>query len=288
MKDFIDKAQKSIYNPEYYHELLTRPKGYSWKYYWSLALLLAVFMTVVSSLPLVPTINKVLREFPGSFLAYYPDELEVNINQGIVSPNVNEPYYLPIPQKWSMPIATTSNMLYLGVIDTKTPVSLEQFEAYKAAFWISGNALVVKDQDGSVRISKFGPTVSYVINEENLHGILDRVEPYFRFVAPVVVLAIFVGMILSFVLNLAYLLFGALLVFILGHVIKQKWSYGTSYRLCLHASTLPLLVGLALSILPLGVVDVPLLSTALLVGVVYANFRHTPPVHEAPTPPTVA
>ena len=114
---------------------------------------------------------------------------------------------------------------------------------------------------------------------------LNTIQPFFKFVAPILVLVIFVAMLLSFVLNLLYLLFGALLVMLMGKLVKQNWTYGTAYRLCLHATTLPLIVGLAFSMLPIGAENIPFLSTGLLLMVVYMNFRNVTKVDVAPTPP---
>ena len=61
MKDFIEHIQKSIYAPEYYRELPSRPSSHSWKYYGSLAMFLATLMTIVTSLPLIPRMNEFLE-----------------------------------------------------------------------------------------------------------------------------------------------------------------------------------------------------------------------------------
>ena len=114
---------------------------------------------------------------------------------------------------------------------------------------------------------------------------MNTLQPFFKFVAPILVLVVFVAMLLSFVLNLLYLLFGALLVLVMGKIMKQNFSYSTSYRICLHATTLPLIVGLAFSLLPIGGSHIPFFSTVLLLVVVYVNFYKTPPAHTAPVPP---
>lgn len=250
-------------------------------------MLLAVFMTIASTIPIVPLVNTSLNDFSRNLLSYYPDELVLTINQGVVSTNVDEPYYLPMPAVMRAHVATSTDLQYLAVIDTHTPVSVEQFKAYKAGFWVSKEYLVADDNTGGIRITKFGPQVTYTLNEQSVQDMLSAVQPFFKFVAPMLVIVIFVAMLLSFVLNLLYLLFGALLVLLMGKVMKQNWTYGTAYRLCLHATTLPLIVGLAFSLLPLGAGNIPFLSTVLLLLVVYFNFYKTPVVHDAPTPPAV-
>ena len=247
-------------------------------------MLLAVFMTIVSTIPLIPSVNTTLNDLSRNIIAYYPDELEVRIDKGEVSTNVSEPYYLAMPKIMREHVATATDLEYLGVIDTHAQVSLEQFKAYKAGFWISKEYIIADDGNGGIRISKFGPQMTYTINKSTVQGIMNTLQPFIKFVAPILVLVIFVAMLLSFVLNLLYLLFGALIVWLMGKLMKQNWTYGSSYRICLHATTLPLIVGLALSLLPIGA-GIPFFSTILLLIVVYVNFHKTPPAHVAPMPP---
>lgn len=285
MQQFIEHIQKSIYSPEYYRELLTRPASYSWKYYWSFTMLLAVFMTIASTIPLVPLVNNTLNDLSKNIIAYYPDELEVHIEKGVVSTNVSEPYYLAMPTILRENIATATELQYLGVIDTHTQVTVEQFKAYKAGFWISKEYLIAADGNGGIRISKFGPQMTHTINESSVQSLMDSLQPFFKFVAPILVLVIFVAMLMSFVLNLLYLLFGAFLVWLMSKLMKQNFTYGTAYRLCLHATTLPLIVGLAFSLLPISGGSIPFFSTILLLIVVYMNFYKNPTANVAPVPP---
>ncbi len=285
MQPFIEHIQKSIFSPEYYRELLERPSSYSWKYYWSFTMLLSVFMTIASTIPLVPLVNNALNDLTKNVVAYYPNELVVHIDKGEASTNVSEPYYLTMPNVMREHVATTTDLLYLGVIDTHAQVSVEQFRAYKAAFWISKEYLVADDGSGGIRFTKYGPLLTYTLNKQAVQNMLNSVEPFFKFIPPILVLIIFIAMLLSFTLNLLYLLFGALLVMLMGKLMKQNWSYGTAYRLCLHATTLPLIVGLAFSLLPIGGGNIPFFSTVLLLVVVYANFYKSPVAHVAPTPP---
>ena len=79
MKQLIEHVKKSIYGPEYYRELEMRPFSFSLKYYSALALFVALLLTIVSSIPLVPEVSRAVREFPEKFFAFYPDQLEVKI-----------------------------------------------------------------------------------------------------------------------------------------------------------------------------------------------------------------
>ncbi len=287
MKQFIAHIEKSIFGPDYYEELLSRPAAFSWKYYWSFTTLLAVLMTIVTSLPLIPQVNRALDELPPAVLAYYPDALEIIVEKGKVSSNVEEPYYLPIPERWKGAVASSTSALHLAVIDTKSPVSLEQFRAYSSLFWVAQGVLVSEDSNGGVRMSPFDdPALSFTVNEQGIKNGIAAVEPYFAFAAPLMVVAIFLAFVLRFALNLLYLVLAALFVLLLGRLLKRSWKYGTSYRIAMHAVTLPLLVEQFFFLLPGGGFQIPFFTTATLLFVVYLNFRKPIEPKEAPLPPS--
>jgi len=285
MKQLISYIKQSVYGPEYYRELLVRPLSYSWKYYSGLAMLIAIFLTIISSILLVPQVNRAINEFPAKFFAYYPNELELRVQNGVVTSNVVEPYFLPIPEMYKKVISQKGDIEHLVVIDTKTPISLDAFRAYKSVIWVGGNAFVFYDNQLGIRIAPITKNANYVVNESTLHGIESRLSPYYVFFAPLMVLAIFLALMVGLGVNFIYLLFGALLVMLLGRfILKQKWGYGTAYRIGLHAITLPLLVDTLLSFVGLNIINIPLLQTVLLLAVVYLNYKDMKPVKTNPAP----
>src|SRR3989338_10717550 len=82
---------------------------------------------------------------------------------------------------------------------------------------------------------------------------------------------------MMFAVNLVYLFFGALLIFLLGKLLKEHWGYWKSYQIGMHAVTLPLLLNGALLIFMLGLTQIPLLYTLIMLVVVYANFAQRKP-----------
>ena len=284
MKAFIEHIQKSIYGPDYYREILDRPASFSWKYYGSFAMMLALIMTILYSIPIVPAVSNTLHDFPKNFSAYYPEELEVRIVNGHATTTAPEPYYLSLPQMFKSTMASDTDITSLGVIDTKSPPLLETFRGYHAFFWISANAIVLRDQDGGIRVNPFDTTLNYTVNKQGLMGIVGRIEPYFKFVAPMLVAAIFIAMLIAFAINLIYLAFSALFVWAMVRIMKRSWSYGTTFRVCLHATTLPLLMSVVLSLVNLDAGSLPFFSTILLLGVVYVNIKNMEPEQPLPAP----
>jgi hypothetical protein len=273
MKQFIAHIEKSIFGPDYYEELLTRPASFSWKYYWSFTMLLAVFMTIVTSLPLIPQVNRVVREIPPAVLAYFPDDLDIAVTQGHVSSNVVEPYFLPIPERWKGAFASATPALHLGVIDTKSPVSLDQFRTYSSLFWVAEDVVVSQDSRGGVRMTPLDASMTFRVNEQGIKNGIRAVEPFFAFVTPILVLMIFLAFVFGFLVNLFFLVFISLFILLLGMLLKRTWTYGTAYRIALHAVTLPLLVEQIFFLLPYPGFQLRFFTTIMTLVVVYMNFR---------------
>jgi hypothetical protein len=285
MKQFIEHIRKSIFDREYYEAIPSRPMSFSWKYYFSFTMFLAVIMTILFSIPLIPLANRVLRELPEKLYAYYPDELELRLVNGHLSTNVSEPYYLPFPDLWKAGVGESA-VEHLAIIDTTASPTLEGLQASHALMWISGTSVAVIDERSGMRVSPFTSEMTGTLSESALRGFVSGIEPYFRFAAPILVLVLFFGLMMGFLVNLLYLLVAAILVFLVGRALKRDWGYGTSYRIALHAVTLPLLIQQALLLLPFGSkIDLPLFFTVLLVGVVLVNY-HTPHAAPAPSPVT--
>lgn len=272
MKELIDNIQKSIYGPEHYQAILTQPLRASFKYFAALALLLTVFLTIISSIPLIMNANVFVHEFPAKFFAYFPDELEVTVVNGVVSSNVAEPYFLPIPTELSAAMGSKKGTLTnIAVIDTATPFSLDQFAAYKSALWIGRDQMVYVDDGGAIKIQPIEKTFNYVLNETKLRGIESRMSPYYAYVGPLIVLAIFLVLAVGFASNIIYLLFGALIIMLVGRILKLRLSYRKAYQIGLHAITLPLLIDAMLAMSSLAFIRVQFAPTIIMLLIVYLN-----------------
>lgn len=267
MKQLVEHIKQSIYGPAYYRELLSRPLSFSCKYFFALALFLALVLTIAYSVPLVPKILEATREFPAAFFAYYPDQLEITINKGIVSSNVAEPYFLPTPEAFKGGVGP------LLVIDTKTPFSTAQFKEYKVAAWLGRDQVALLDRGGSIRVEPFDAKMDVTINEELLRGLEQKFQPFYKFAAPTLVLVIFLGLFIVFCFSFIYLVVGAVFIFFLGRLMRVRFTYGASYRIGLHATTLPLILSSILSTLNLPVSNFPFLYSAVMLAVVFVNFK---------------
>ncbi len=285
MKNFIEHIQKSIYSPEYYRALLTRPASFSWKYYWSFTMLLSVMMTIIISLPLVPRLDHALGAVTQKVLAYYPPDLIITITGGQASVNKPEPYTLPLPVLFREE-GNAAGLTELLTIDTTHDVSTQQFMSYRSIFWLAKGSLVAGDDVHGLNTLEFPSTMNLVVDQRGVKSVLTQIESLTPLIAPGVVLLVFFAFLASFAILLLYLLATALFVLLIGRFLKYDWSYGASYRISLHAVTLPILFSSVITLVPVGAVSLPLLTALLTLVVVYMNFKDRVIPNQAPQPPS--
>ena len=235
-------------------------------------MLLSVIMTIVISLPIVPRVDDALAGMSKKALAYYPPDLVVTVVGGQVSVNKPEPYALPIPLLLR-DAANQSGITSLITIDTMHEVSLEQFLSYHSVFWLTKGGIVGGDTVNGLRTLEFPPEMNITVEEGSVKQALGQLESLTPFIAPTIVLLLFLAFLFSFVILLLYLVIDALFILLIGRILNYDWTYGASYRIGLHAVTLPILFSSAISLVPLGNVSLPFLTALLSLVIVYMNFK---------------
>ncbi len=273
MRHLLSAIKRSVYDPIYYQEILTQSAKYSVKYFFGLALFLALVITVGKAIILVPMVHSYIDDLRPALQGAYPEELVLTMTKGVLASNVAEPYYIDVPPLF-FPALSRAGYAHLVVIDTTAEMNFDRFKLYQVPVWLGNRFLVMEDKQNGFRVKEYGPDTSFVFDKAAYARLLSETEPFFAWVTPLVVLAVFIGMFVLQIINFVYLIFGALCIFLLGRfILKQKWSYGTSYRIGLHALTLPVILDAVLTLGGTSLGMLPLLSTALMLLVVYVNFK---------------
>jgi len=293
--NFFEKIKDSIYSPEFYGTVPTSSFWKAFRYLLLLFFILAVLQTIIISFS-VKGVEKELDKLLTNTTEYYPKELQVELKNGEVTTNVEEPYFIPLPEGESWKEEGYTNLI---VIDTKTPFSAPQFNTYKSGVWITKNAVYYKKD--AARIEAFDLSQikeEFVVNKSFVQMLGDKIRPYFVYVTPILLVATFIGTFALFELKLFYLLLLALLILLLGKIMKWGLSYKHSYKVGMYAVTLGVLVEFLLVALKtyLQIPHIPFLFTVITLVVVYMNLRAYEAQHEvvpkpvedtAPKPPVV-
>lgn len=247
--------KSSVYDPSFYRAIGERKTSGAFGYF---ALLVLVASLIASANPIADVAGFVfqssgekdaLRE---EVLSIYPDELEITFKNGEISTNVSEPYSIPFPEslkdKGGEDAEYPENLL---VIDTGKSISADDFEALDT-FVILGRDSVGVYQPGRKKVQiqnlENASAEYFVLDKGRFTSLLGTAEGFARwfgfallFLIPFLVFSVWLSG------YLLYLLFGALVIWIVAKIRGTPWGYGTSYKAGLHLLTLPILYGVVSS-----------------------------------------
>ncbi len=292
--EFFRTIRKSVYDRAFYVTAKTENFAVALKYY----SLFIVCMAILVSIPLAVSFGawssqvKTTGDIRTKALAIYPDELVLTFQDGQMTSNVKEPYAIPMPKEFN--IKELKNII---VINTNGSITPDDFNKYDTSAILGKDAVWIYDREkDKIEIQQFSKfnKGTFVLNKQKVTGWVDSTLS----IGKVVVTALFVF--LPFILfalfwfgYLTYLLFGAIIIWIVAKLRKTDLSYGQAYKLGLSLITLPILYTILTTWL-LPMFKFPFGFTIILAAIAYANFGSTQTsmktpeatIKDAPSPDT--
>ncbi|MEX0918759.1 MAG: DUF1189 family protein [Candidatus Paceibacterota bacterium] len=268
--------KQSIYNPAFYRSLLERPLSWSLFYFFKLAIIAALILTMVASFTAVPALVNVLSDLKGEVLNIYPAELEIVIENGQVRSNVSEPYFIDLPPVLADQ-EVSEDIDHLLVIDT-TAEPLAGYDKYNAYALLTDRHLVYRQNSNlgselAVVVQPLADNLTLTINRENLITLFDHLSRYFVIIPPLFVLGLFISSLIPILAVALYLLLPAALLWLVYALTRPKGrrlTFGNIYRTTLQAVTLGLL--LKVTLIGLGLSPyLPFFLTLVTIAVVLFN-----------------
>lgn len=240
---FSDQVRQSMYGPSYYRELLGQPLGYSFRFYYSFAVLAALLIAIFLSISLAPAAFSFVSGIGSKILAYYPDGLVLTFKSGHVTTNAKEPYAVMFPEelRGAGEKENVSKLANLVVIDTAAPFSTDEFTGYRTAALLTGDSVAYRDS-GKIVIQPLDRFPDMTIDKGKVASFVGKFQPYLKIFAALVPFLIFIGFIGAFSVKLLYFFVLALLVLLIARSRKIPIGYKKSYQLCLHLAIAPLLI----------------------------------------------
>lgn len=231
--NFYQRIKNSIYSPEFYSQISQKSWKNAFGYFFILILLLTALQSLFLLKPIFIDLPNQISGSVKSTIGNYPSELEVKIENGKVSSNAKEPFYILIPD-------TKDNLI---VIDTQTPYSAQKFSEYNTIAWVGRDTLFyqgsTKNEVRTMDMSKIG---NITISRKFVSDMADKISPWIRWVGPIVFIFTLLGLYLSLTFKLIYLLLLAFLIMFVAKISNNKLTYSQSYKTGLYALTLGLIV----------------------------------------------
>jgi hypothetical protein len=277
MKFFADFKQ-SIYGPDYYQNVLVEPFSRALKYFFILIFFAAVLSTAFFSITFIPKLSSFISTEGTNLVDKYPPNLTITIKNGKASTNVQEPYFIKLPAPVKSQQAKGSQIENILVLDTNHSFSLDHFKMYKTACVLNDQSFACYDKNQSIKITSFPDTMNFSLDKAVLINFMARIKPFLTFLYPILMMFFFIGLFVAYtILYLVYLLFGALVIWLVVRLKGLHMGYVASYKLGLHLITLPLIINLLLyaavnlSGMPF---QIPFFFTILLVATTLLNIAH--------------
>lgn len=248
LKTFFYSLKKSLLDPKYYKDIAKSKFWFSLKYIWFLLFILTFIKAIfvggryLQNRPHIqPGVNKIFKSAEN----LYPRELELKVKNGQLFTNVKEPYVFNIDKPQDKDLL---------IIDTKG--SIENYPEYNTYVLATKNAVVYPSKSSDNRIDQTSVFYfrdikqNFTFNKKIYDNLLNKARPYTYKAVFFVDWAVYVGLLLfvlfgsffalsSTLLGLVFLTF---FVWLVNLIFKKEYSYGTLYRMGMHASTGPILI----------------------------------------------
>lgn len=255
VKTFARIFWRSLTEPAYYQDILSAKFSFSLKYLFSLLFIISLILAIGVSvrvakfIPQVPAFLQTGRAF---LMETYPQELKLTLKDKKITTNVKEPYFIDLTDDKKKAIAPLKHLL---VIETKGQV--EDFKNLESLFFLTGDSLIVPGgEDGSYKVISLTETFGkipdgFTLTKTGLEMILNQVSPYLLKVAPRVLIAISIAIVIiyaplsagfSFLVRLILLLPISLILFLGTKIAKRKITFSKVYQLSLQGITIPVVL----------------------------------------------
>lgn len=248
LKTFFYSFKKSLFEPKYYQDVAEANFWFSFKYLWFLLFiftLIKMFTFVglyLKSRPKIqPEINKIMIYAQN----FYPKELKLEIKNGQLSTNVKEPYIFDLEKK--------ADQKHFLIIDTNG--SIENYPSYNSYILATKNAVVYPSESKNNKIGETSVFYfreikqNFTLDKKTYDSLLNIVKPYTPkinlFVDWVMLslspLFLVFGSLFWTIGVMIIILFLTFFVWIINLIFKKGHSYGSLYRMGMHAVTWPII-----------------------------------------------
>ena len=267
--NFLDRIKNSIYSPKFYASISQSKFSSAISYFLLLAILLTIFQGLAVIKPILMELPAEIKKGVEDIGTCYPNDLVVQITNGIATTNVTEPYiFSGCEEKQETPII---------VIDTKTPYSAEKFKEYNSLAWLTNDSLFYQKNDYEVSSYSLAEIKDFKLDKNFVTTKISEFSPYLNFVGPILFIFSLFGIYIAYSIRLIYLLIFSVFLIVLGKLFGKNLTYPNAYKMGLYALTLGLLVEIIVNLTSpyTRFNGFPFMFSFIFFGVVIVNYFTT-------------
>lgn len=258
IKAFIYVFIKSISSPVYYNDVIKTSFAFSFKYYLSLGMLMALIVSTGITINFAPKINSEISNIVVQAKNFYPDDLVFSMKDGEWNINRPMPFIVPAP--------SGINLKELGEDGEDFPKNLIVFDKEgtindldtQQTLILVNNVNIITKENNAIKATPIKNIPNGEFTKSNFVELIDSVASYTKFLPAIIFGIVLIGVLAGYLVGrMLYLLAVGLLVFIVATLTGIKLTYVNSYKVALHTMTLPLVISVILTLLNLDI-PVPL------------------------------
>lgn len=235
MKTIFETFKRSVYDPVFYQNVAEESLSKGVSYYVKFSLILAVIVTTVLGVLLVPQGVVFLKNGAGDVVKnYFPPELSIKIKNGEVSVDVPEPYVLP-GKDATLALLKEQGLLNMLVIDTKHDFDKKKFEEYKTFSLLTKNEIVTQSAKGQITIKQLDGFPNATVSQGWLLSLIEKLQDSVWYIIIGGLAGTFVVVLLGYLGYLGILLVFAVIPLLVAYLKKTPISYATAYKMSLYA-----------------------------------------------------
>ncbi len=191
----------------------------------------------------MPKLQKGINDAIEYALDLYEDDLVITIKEGVLSVNKDEPYIVPF-----VGAAGTTVAKNLIVFDSEAGLD-DLEETYDTLILVNGTNILVQNSS-KVEVMPVKDLPDTEITKADFVAGINQIRSFTKFL-PYIAGTLFVLSMLFYylVFRLAYLLFVAVLLWVVGAIRGLELDFSKYYKVALHTMSLPLTVGLLNSVM---------------------------------------
>ena len=270
---FFETVKESLYSPSLYSSLPKRSLGASVKYFFLLSLLCAAILLLIDGNKIVKGVVIFRDVVITKLVSAYPEDLEITVKNGTITSNKQAEFQMPFPAGEN--VTEKPERTNVVVIDTNEKFTLEKWEKADTYVWV-GNDLVAWVDNKGFKMAPASQLPEGALNRALIDTYYKMLLPFLAWLPAAALVGVGVVFFFNFILHFFWAFVLAVLVLIIAHNLKKKFSYGDAYKTTLHAMT----IGFLLSILEqFGVPHVPFVFSVLTLVVAYASLSGAPAEH---------
>ncbi|KKU56325.1 MAG: hypothetical protein UX79_C0034G0003 [candidate division WWE3 bacterium GW2011_GWB1_47_11] len=243
LKTFFYVFYKSLTSLAYYSDVAKTSLGFSMKYFFTLAAVLAILSTVITTATASGELKTGATKLLDDIAKLYPQDLVITSQDGAVSINQPEPYIIPIPAGQMQELKTESGEpapKNLIVFDSNG--TLDDVENYQTIALVNSKNILVKGEN-KIEAFPLKDVPNGQISNKEVTVLVDQFRPFVRYIPFFVGALIFVAMVFYYTgFRLVYLLFVAVGLMLVGKIRKLNLSFSKYYQVGIHTMTLPLVI----------------------------------------------